>query len=52
MREEAREVGVVERRRRVVRRVVEVGAGVERDPAVGERRVGVLEVALVLGDLA
>ena len=51
-REQAREVGVVERRARIVGRVVEVGAGVERDAAVGERRVGVLEVALVLRDLA
>ena len=51
-REERREVGVVERRLRVVLRVVEVGAGVERDRAVGERRVRVDQVALVLGDLA
>ena len=50
--EEGREVGVVERRLRVVLGVVEVGAGVEVDRAVGERRVRVDQVALVLGDLA
>ena len=49
----AREVGVVERRLRVVLRVVQVGAGVERDRRlVGERRVRVQQVALVLRDLA
>ena len=51
--EERREVGVVERRLRVVLRVVQVGAGVERDRRlVGERRVRVEQVALVLRDLA
>ncbi len=51
--EERREVGVVERRLRVVLRVVQVRAGVERDrPVVGERRMRVEEVALVLRDLA
>ncbi len=53
MRQERREVGVVERRLRVVLRVVQVGAGVEGDRrVVGERRVRVEQVALVLLDLA
>jgi hypothetical protein len=51
-REKAGEVSVVERRGWVVLGEVEIGAGVERDPAVGEGRMRVDQVALVLGYLA
>ena len=51
-RQERREVGSVERRHRVIGRVVQIGAGSQGDAAVGERGVRVHQVALVLGDLA
>ena len=50
-REQRREVGPVQRRLRVVGREVQVGTGIERDRAIGERRVRVEQVALVLRDL-
>ena len=51
-REQPRELRVEQRRLLVVRREMQIRASVERDGAVGERRVGVEQVALVLGDLA